>query len=214
MSNSATYHDNDPVKERILQHAWQVFLRRGVRSVTMDEIASDLGMSKKTLYQHFDNKADLVLCVSQMQCEQEEREIDEAAEGGKDAIDQLLRVMTWVARMLSSINPNLIYELKKYYPEAWETHQNHSDSHVINKLTENLQWGIREGLYRKELDVEFVARMRAAQIETGFNEQFFPHSKFNQLTVQRNMLEIFLYGITTPEGRELIPQYFRAYRLV
>jgi hypothetical protein len=84
----------------------------------------------------------------------------------------------------------------------------------LNKLTENLHRGIKEGLYRNELDVDFVARMRAAQIETGFNEQFFPPSKYNQLTVQRNMLEVFLYGITTPKGRELIPQYFRAYRLI
>jgi AcrR family transcriptional regulator len=214
LSSSVSYQEQDPVRERILQHAWQVFIKRGVRSVTMDEIASKLGMSKKTLYQHFANKAELVMCVSQMQCDREEREIDEVSEGGVDAVDELLRVMSWVAKMLTSINPNLIPELKKYYPEAWEIHETHSDFHVINKLTENLKRGIEEGLYRKELDVELVARMRAAQIETGFNEQFFPPSKFNQLTVQRNMLEVFLYGITTPQGRELIPQYFRAYRLV
>jgi AcrR family transcriptional regulator len=131
LSGSAAYQPTDPVRERILQHAWQVFMKRGVRSVTMDEIASKLGMSKKTLYQHFSNKAELVLCVSQEQCAKEEREIDEAANGGVDAVDELLRVMSWVSKMLASINPNLIPELKKYYPEAWAIHETHSDSHVI-----------------------------------------------------------------------------------
>lgn len=214
MSNSAAHSPIDPVKERILQHAWQVFVRRGVRTVTMDEIARDLGMSKKTLYQHFANKAAIVMEVSQMQCSKEEQEIDQVAEGATDAIDELLRVMSWVSKMLTSIAPNLIPELQKYYPEAWEIHQTHSDHHVINKLTENLRRGIREGLYRKDLDVELVARMRAAQIETGFNETFFPSSKYNQLTVQRTMLEVFLFGVTTPKGRELIRQYFRAYKLI
>ena len=182
--------------------------------MTMDEIASNLGMSKKTLYQHFENKAAIVMMVSEMQCAMEEKEIDAVCIGAKDAIDELLRVMSWVSKMLTSIAPNLIPELRKYYPEAWEIHQTHSDSHVINKLSDNIRRGIKEGLYRKDLDVELAARIRAAQIEAGFNEQYFPSLQYSQITVQRTMLEVFLFGITTEKGRALIHQYFRAYRLI
>ncbi|MFK7971273.1 MAG: TetR/AcrR family transcriptional regulator [Bacteroidia bacterium] len=214
MSISASHLPSDPVKSRIIQHAWGVFTKRGVRSVTMDEIARDLGMSKKTLYQHFANKAAIVMAVSTMQCTQEQVEIDAVCVGAKDAVDELLRVMSWVSKMLTSISPNLIPELKKYYPEAWEMHADHSDTHVINKLSENLQRGKEEGLYRSDVNVDLVARIRAAQIDTGFNEHYFPSKTYNQLTIQRTMLEVFLYGITTPKGRELIRQYFRAYKLV
>lgn len=171
-------------------------------------------MSKKTLYQHFDNKADIVMQVSLMQCIKEEEEIEAACEGAENAVDEMMRVMQWIARHVTNMAPNLIPELRKYYPDAWAIHESHNDQQLLDTLIKNIRWGVKDGLYRAELDPEMTARVRIAIIEAGFNDQIFTPSQNSIIKVQRLLLEIFLYGITTLEGRKLIPTYFKAYRLI
>ena len=200
-------------KARILDQAMALFMKRGVRSVTMDDIAQDLGISKKTIYQHFQNKAEIVREVTKRHCLQNEAEFEEIAKSAQNAIDELVHVMLWLVQTLKEMAPNLIYDIQKYYPDAWETFHHYENEFVLVAVIDNLKRGIQEGLYREDLNVEIVSRMRVAQVDLGFDETLFPRKQFAHLSVQVEMLKFYIHGITTPKGKEALEAYFQQYNL-
>ncbi len=210
-------HSTEPkesgAKTRILEQSMALFMKRGVRSVTMDDIAQELGISKKTIYQHFDNKAHIVREVAQAHCRQNEMEFEAIAKDAKNAIDELVKIMQWLVETLKEMAPNLIYEIQKYYPDAWQTFHHYENEFVLAEVKDNLRRGIEEGLYRPDINVEIVARMRVAQVDIGFDETIFPRKKFGQLPVQVEMLKFYMHGITTPKGKEVLESYFQQYDL-
>lgn len=182
-------------------------MRIGIRSATMDDIARELGISKKTIYQYFSNKAEIVQAVCLSHCVHNEAEVKQFTAQAENAIDELARLFQWVQIKLTQSSPSLIHELQKFYPEAWDMMRAHDHGYVLGKIMDNLRWGMREGLYRAELDVEILARMRLAQIESTFNASLFP-TPFEPAAVQRELLLFYLHGISTPKGKTLVLQYF------
>ncbi|NVO83557.1 TetR/AcrR family transcriptional regulator [Hymenobacter terrestris] len=195
------------IKDRILQSALLLFTRNGIKSVSMDDIASDLGISKKTLYKWFDNKDDLVsavigghLCRVQGECEGIAGEAD-------NAVDEMVRMMEWAERQFSQVNPNTVHDLRKYYPAAWQLFHNHKSRYILTQIQDNLHRGMKEGLYRANLDVEVLARLRLAQIDILFDPDIFPNAHFGQSRVQLACNEHFLLGLVTLKGHKLVNVY-------
>ncbi|MEM7371250.1 MAG: TetR/AcrR family transcriptional regulator [Bacteroidota bacterium] len=195
------------IEYRILEHAQHVFMRYGVRSITMDDLAKGLGISKKTIYQYYSNKADLVYEVSKAHFRQEEQNCEIAAQSAVDAIDEMVKVVKWSLEMFSNVAPNLIFEIQKYYPKAWDLFNEFREHFVLRELRKNLQRGIEEGLYRKNLNLEIVARMRIVQIDMSVNPEYFPPNDFPPVEVQSQMFETYIRGIVTEKGRRLLSKY-------
>ncbi len=195
------------IETRILEQAQELFFRYGAKSVTMDDIARQLGMSKKTIYQYFSNKADIIYEVTCnfLRCEQMDTE--KVLEASQNAIHELMLVMQASGQTFRMVSPNLLYEIEKYYPKAWEVFEAHKRTFIIEKIKENLLRGIEEGLYRPDLEVEIVARMRMMQIETSLRGNLFPRHQFDPLQVQLQMFQVYLYGIATAKGREHIQAF-------
>ena len=189
-----------PIRERILTQALATFMQRGVRSVTLDELAHDLGISKKTIYQHFENKAEIVMKTCELFHTHEQAQIEAIHQSAHHAIEEVVGIMRWVNQALSQISPVLIYELQRHYPEAWDLHQHHEQCNVYGSIRRNLEWGMAEGLYRAELDADLVARIRVAQIDTAFDQRHFPYQQYGHGHVQQGMMDLFLHGITTAKG--------------
>jgi AcrR family transcriptional regulator len=198
---------DSPTRDRILEQSQSLFFKIGVRNVTMDDIARELGISKKTIYQHFKNKAEIVREVSVAHCQQNEKEAVEIAHTAENAIDELFKVMVWVSNTIKKLAPNLIFEVQKYYPESWKLFQKHENRFVLGMVKENLRRGMDEGLYREDIDIEIIARMRMAQVNASFDEDLLPNRKFPRLKVQLQMLEMYMRGLATPKGLKLIEQY-------
>lgn len=195
------------IKDRILQSALTLFTRNGIKSVSMDDIASDLGISKKTLYKWFDNKDDLVSGVigGHLHCVQ--GECAGIAGVADNAVDEMVRMMEWAKRQFSEVNPNTIHDLRKYYPAAWQLFHDHKNKYILSQIQDNLHRGIAEGLYRPDLDVEVLSRLRLAQIDILFDADIFPHAQFGQPRVQLACNEHFLLGMVTLKGHKLVNEY-------
>lgn len=183
-------------------------MRYGIRNVSMDDIARELGISKKTIYQIFKDKAEIVMAVSAMQHEEEKKLLDGFAQQSSDALEEVWMVMQYLSKTLKDISPLLIFELQKYYPEAWQTHLNFTDDFHLNNIINNLKKGIQEGVYRSDFNVEIIARMRLAMIDTMFNSRWFPQNKFDLKESHDEMFKFFIHGLLTEQGKKRLTELF------
>ena len=193
--------------ERIIQGGEDLFLQAGIKSVTMDDIARHLGMSKKTIYHFFNDKNDLVMALVKKKLEEDECQINAIIESSSNVIEEMINMMKASEDILARINPIVIHDLQKYHPDAWSEFEKFKADVLVNKLEQLLAKGISEGFIRRDIDVRIIAKMRVYQVEMGFNPAIFPMSQFNPWKVQCQMLEHFNYGICTIKGHELLDQY-------
>jgi len=175
--------------------------------VTLDQIAKDLGISKKTVYQHFDKKADIVHDVCKAFVEEDQKCCEEISQTSIDAVDELVRLIRRMISIFQKISPQIIYEIRKYYPDAWNVIEKEISVFFLQKVTQNLERGIQEKYYRPEINVDIVSRMRIGAIQMGFDPVSFPPDQYNYGEVQVQLFEVYMYGIVADKGRNLLKQY-------
>jgi len=195
------------IKDRIINHAMALFTRNGIKSVSMDDIAASMAMSKKTLYKWFDNKDQIVLAGMEQHLAQAQKECESFLEQADTAIDDMMRITAWAEQQISEMHPSIFYDLQKYYPAAWNLFAIHKNTFILSRLTENLRRGIAEGLYRQDLDVEVLARLHLAQIDLMFNAAIYPPTQFSASRIGRVFDEHFILGVATLKGHKLINEY-------
>lgn len=195
------------IKDRILQESLSLFTRNGIKSVSMDDIASHLGISKKTLYKWFENKDQIVSAVISTHLSGVQGECEGIIGQARNAVDEMVQMMDWAKRQFANVNPSAIHDLRKYYPAAWNLFHAHKNKYILSQIQANLQRGVAEGLYRPDLDIEVLSRLRLAQIDVLFDPDIFPHTQFEQARVQMACNEHFLLGMVTLKGHKLINEY-------
>jgi len=195
------------VRTKILTGAEEAFRRYGIKSMTMDDISRNLGISKKTIYQYFKNKNELVLLSLENHLNNEKVYFDQIGETSKDAVEQLVIMSRYMKQMLTQMNPSLLLDMQKFYPKAWEYFQDHKYECITDSLIKNLNKGIAEGNYREGINTEVLARFRVEQIQLGFDPHIYPIDKFSPMDVQLELMEHFIMGIITEKGLELFNKY-------
>ncbi|MES2730404.1 MAG: TetR/AcrR family transcriptional regulator [Bacteroidota bacterium] len=195
------------VKSRILEASEELFLKYGVKSITMDEIARHLAISKKTIYQFYQDKDEIVSLVIKQHLERNQESMCQAFASSDDAVDESLQAYERMKSIMANSNPSLLFDLKKYHPEAWKIYLHHKRHFILERITTNLERGINEGLFRSDIQVAVLSRLRLEQIQLGFDAQVFPVEQFNFMEVQTELLDHFLRGIVTDEGLKLLNQY-------
>lgn len=198
------------VEARILAIARNAFMQMGVRSVTMDDLAQTLGVSKKTIYQFYANKAELVDAVARDFFEQEKSRTEAIIQESPNAIEELVRLVAFSVNTFRRMAPHLVTEVQKYYPEAWGYFESFRSGFVLEKVTQNLHRGMQEGLYRNDLEIDIVAQMRVMQIDGSLRHEFFPPERFDQARVQLVIFEHYLRSLVTPHGQQLLEPMIRA----
>lgn len=197
------------LRDRILEEATNTFFRLGIKAVTMDDIASSIGVSKKTLYTEFSNKKDLVFAVMECYLESDKKICECNIIGAESAIEQMLSLIAHMEKTMVNINPLLIIETYKYYPEAWALFDAYKEEFVLEIMKSNLQRGIEEGLYRKKINVEIMARLKLAHIDWTSEGTAFPIDKFNFMEVNEQLLYQYLYGVCSIKGHKFINNYLK-----
>lgn len=194
-------------KDRILQKAHELFYRYGVRSVSMDDIAAPLGMSKKTLYQYYADKEELVGAVFLTVVDQNRvhclRDVDKAA----NAIHEVFLAFDRMLEMFATMNPSILFELEKYHPRVFAQFKKFKNEFLYNIIRANLERGIAEGLYRPELDTDVLTRYRLHNIMLAFNVEVYPADPTQLVHIEQALLEHFLYGLATAKGAKQIQKY-------
>src|SRR6201986_1453326 len=142
--------------ERIIEGGEELFLKAGIKSVTMDDIAKHLGISKKTIYHFFKDKNELVLALVKKKLEEDECQMTELIDGAGNVIEAMINMMKCSQEIFSRINPIVIHDMQKYPPDAWKQFQDFKSGVLINTLEQLLSKGIKQGYIRPDIDVRII----------------------------------------------------------
>lgn len=188
------------MKQKITSTATKIFFDKGVRSVTLDDLCSDIGISKKTLYQHFTNKEELIRYVIRSFMKKTVEEIYFLMEGAPNSIEAFWGIASHVYLMMSKISPKLIMEVKKYYPEMWTDVQNLKRMSIENMAFQNLKRGMSEGLYRSDINPDMVMRFYLTILLNMNDEEIFPMASTDPAEIYRIFINYHIRSIATPKG--------------
>lgn len=198
---------DEEVKQKIISGAEELFMRYGIKSVTMDDLATNLSVSKKTIYQHFKDKDELVLSVAQLHMEQDQKDVAEIVGKSENAIQELFFMAQFIRNLATKMNPSVLFDLKKYHSKAWEAFHKHKICCIYETVVNNLERGKKEGYFRAEIKSEILATMRMQEVEMGYDPMVYSPTKFNIIDVQMELFEHFVMGLVTPKGLKLYNSY-------
>ena len=179
----------------------------GIRSVSMDDIANHLGMSKKTLYQYFADKDELVEAVVDRHINEVEGDCINCRKDAKDAVHEIFLTMEHIMEELNNMNPMLLYDLEKFHFKAYQRFKDYKNKFLLQIIRSNIEWGIKDELYRPDLNVDVLSKYRIESIMIPFNVAVFPPGKYNLAKTSEIMIENFTYGLATIKGHKLIQKY-------
>jgi AcrR family transcriptional regulator len=194
-------------QERIVNKAHELFMRYGVRSVSMDEVANHLGMSKKTIYQFYADKDALVEDVIDIEINASEAECTRHKQHSENAIQEVFMAVDMMLELLTKMNPAVIFDIEKYHPKAFKKYLDYKNKFLLAIIRENIEWGKTEGLYRMEINSDIITRFRLASTFMVFNPDLFPLGKHSIGAVISEMTDNFLYGLASAKGQRLIQKY-------
>jgi len=186
--------------ERILAESLKLFKKNGIRSISMDDVAKELGMSKKTIYQYVENKQDLVAMVLSYMHEKESTACIDGDVKNMNAIDILLAVSRNVSKQMKDLNPINAFELQKYYPAIFREFVIKKRDHVFAQVKQNFTQGIAEGIYRNDLDIDLVARLYIQKLVDVHDPEFLSSVNFGFEKVFQVMFDNHIRGIANAEG--------------
>jgi AcrR family transcriptional regulator len=189
-------------KENILHTTWKMFFQYGIKSVTMDDIASNMGISKKTLYQYFPNKKELVRQACAWELNHPEFSFRSEKMKQLNALDQYFEFFAFVNDKLQQRCDSLDYDLKKYYPEFWKEFKETRMRKFYDELKINLEQGITEGFYRPEINIHFISKnLVSFYLNLAITEyQVFTDEEVFNIEMHKELTVYHLHGICTEKG--------------
>lgn len=198
----------DSKRKEILTRAAEVYMRLGIRSVTMDDLARELGVSKKTFYKYFSDKNDIVNSVIQSKLEDDKALCHECRGIGENAIEEIIRISMLLLEQLGNLNPAVFYDLKKYYPEAHKSLNDHKWTFVCETIETNIKRGIEEGIYRSNINSEVISRLYVATSEIIMNGEVFKWPDFKIEEILLDFIRYHIRGIANDNGINYLNEKF------
>ncbi len=198
---------------KILLGATDLFLNYGFKSVTMDDIANTLGISKKTIYQHFENKTKLVEASTLALFDLIAHGIDVICAEEKNPVEEIYVIKYFVMQHLKDEKSSPQYQLQKYYPNIFSTLKKKQFNLIHNCVTNNVKRGITLGIYRNNINVDFIARLYFSAMLAIKDEDIFPNKTFSMNMLMDDFLEYHIRGISTTKGLEILNLYITTNQL-
>lgn len=194
------------MKENIIPAATELFLNQGFKSVTMDDIAQELAMSKKTLYQHYRNKETLIAVVVDNLFENICHVIDDICALKANPIEEVYEIKKQVMHHLKDEAAAPMHQLHKYYPKIYTSLKARQFHYMQDCVVANVKRGLEQELFRDNIDVDFVSRIYFNGVTGIKDSQLFPSTMFSPKDLFESFLEYHLRGIVTPKGRKILNQ--------
>jgi Transcriptional regulator len=173
----------------------------------MDDIANQLGMSKKTIYQYFTDKNELVDAVVDEEVRDMQNDCIQSTEAARDPIEEIFLTVDKLIEQLGNMNPMVLYDLEKFHVRAYQRFMEHRNRFLLQVIRQNIEWGIREELYRPDIDVDVISKFRLESMMIPFNIDMFPPSKYKLADVTKIIIEHFVFGLASLKGHKLILKY-------
>jgi TetR/AcrR family transcriptional regulator, cholesterol catabolism regulator len=203
----------DEELKQILAKVRELYMRYGIKSITMDDVAAHLGMSKKTLYKHVSDKDDLVGKIVDQEIEIQQSDTTCIFSKDLNAIEELLMVSKMVNHKLKQVNPATEFDLKKYYPNHFERLVKARRERMHQNVVANIIKGKREGFYREDLNEDIIGKMQVSRIESMLANEVFTIDEF---TSPKFFQEIFIYhirGIANQKGIDFLENKLKDFNI-
>lgn len=196
-------------EKEILLQAADLFTKYGIKSMTMDDVARHLGISKKTLYLYVSNKKDLVKKCIDEHIGAEECLISDFLGDTENAIDELMAMTKIVGSQMKEMHPSVIYDLKKYHFDAYKTLVTHRDEFIFNNIKNNIENGIKSGFYRDNMNPEIIARLYISMVNVILDPVNSELSTYSNAEIHIEMIRYHIRGIASSKGKEYLKQKFK-----
>lgn len=190
---------NEELKN-ILSKVRVLYLKYGIKSITMDDVATELGISKKTLYQYVSDKSDLVEKFVENEAVIKQKEICECFKVGFNAIEELFEISLYMNKLLREQNPATEFDLKKYYPEHYKKLVKARREGIYNYILANLRKGKKEALYRDEMNEEVIAKLYLSRVESIHLNDLYSVEEYTSTRIYSELLNYHIRGIATEQG--------------
>lgn len=194
--------DSSEQLSKILLKASEMFLSIGIRTVTLDDIARDLGISKKTIYSHFKNKGQLVFECVRTDLQIKQQIVAEITQQDFNAIEEMLHIGRQVMHSLQTFSVNIIIDLMKFYPESWQLIEDHKSNFVYNIVLNNIRKGKEQGLYRDNINEDVTARIFIGFTDSVMMPQGVLKNGMPLSELYREHLIHHMYALCTEQGRQ------------
>lgn len=191
-------------REEILQGAAVVFMSYGIKSVTMDDLARELGISKKTIYLYFKDKNELIDNILTEQLEKDQNRCLEVREGAENAIESFYNVIRMLTDNMGRIHPSVFYDLQKYHAKAWLKVEAHQTGFVRDVIRKNVERGREEGVYRTDFDAEILAQIFVRATDAVIRREIKDDKKDDLAYVFHEMISLIIHSMVSEKGKHYI----------
>lgn len=192
----------------IIKKAEQLFFNYGIKSISMDDLSREMSISKKTLYTFVDNKDELVYLVVQNHIDKEKEKSEAAIHQSKNSLDEFIKIIMHNHDELNSLNQNVIYDLQKYHPKSWGLLVEFTEIYIFNHILHNLKRGIKEGLYRDDMNPETIAFIYISSIDAILKNIHAKNKDINVATTLKEYAMYHLHGILSDKGKVFLKNHF------
>lgn len=199
--------------EKIIHKATDLFLNFGFKSVTMDDLATKMAISKKTIYVHFKNKTKLVEAVTFHLFNTICDGIDCICESSKNPIEELYAIKMFVMQHLNNEKTSPQFQLKKFYPQIHDALKLKQFAKMHESVSASLKHGVQTGLFRESIDIEFISRMYFTGMTGIKDNMFFPPEQFEMNYLMESYLEYHLRAIVTQKGMSILNNFVKQNQL-
>ena len=196
-------------KEKVLHAAESMYMRYGIKSISMDDIARELGISKKTLYQHVENKEDLIGQILKMRIARETAMIQSAIKNADNALEEILTIARSITLELRTMSPKVLFDLQKYYRNIFAAVESFHSDFIYQTIKNNIMRGVREGIYRDNLNEEIIAKLYVGKNLMLVDEGSFPLDTYHRDELFQEHMYYHIHGIASPEGIKLLENYVK-----
>ena len=195
------------IKDKIISNSGKLFFKYGIRNITMDAIAEDLGISKRTIYENFKDKDELLTYCLEANTLEQNKIVDEILNNSENLIEALIKIIKHNVNTLKLINPVFYFDVQKYYYELFEVKIKKNRKKNLTRISDILNRGIQEKIFRSEINVEIVALLILEQFKMMGNQEIFPENKFSKVEIFENISINFIRGLATNEGLIMLENY-------
>lgn len=190
----------------LLTKSAELFKKYGVKNLTMDDLARELGMSKKTIYRFVEDKRDLVKQTMEFYLANERKQLEDILSPSKNSIDEMVAMIQYFMNQVQEFNPSALNDLQKYYPETWEIYNQYRYHFMLGKILDNLKHGVKQGVYRTDLNADVVSRVYIGGIDILINQTLFPVKKYAYINLYTEYLNYHFRGIVSAKGLKMLEQ--------
>ena len=195
------------VRKRILTEATNLFFQNGIRDITMDNIAEKLGISKRTIYETFKNKSELLINCFEEYSKERYKANEEIIKNSQNVLAAICSFIQSGALAIDLLNPAFFSDMRKYHNDIWVMATKQQNEKIYNLAYRLLRKGINEGIFRKDINIDIVVKLILEQMKLLVDNEVFSSDKYTRSEVFKNMVINFIRGIATNRGIELIDSF-------